>query len=164
MKITAVKLQHTNPSMGPHERIITFTMSNKEEHQEQFEQLLQGTTVNENYSLIDFLTADQARDEDTIKKIINTYTPAYLNEGQTISNFTITLEHGTEVLFSDLRTIQLGGYYSTFIPYLVKEGYRDERSNGSFKMPEPIPLPDESLPLFKTSLLEEDKGDHLTDS
>lgn len=129
MKITAVELKHSNPSMGPHETIITFNMSNNSLHEHTFEQLLQESTINKNYSLKEFLTAHAQKDSSTIQKIMDAYQPEHpLACGGTISDFSMTLQDGTVVTFHDLRTILLGGYYSTFIPYLVKHGFREEYS------------------------------------
>lgn len=129
MKITKVELKHTNPSLGPHERIITYSMYNNDEHEQEFEQLLQRSTVNGQYSMISFLEAYKDKDEETIKKITSTNEDKELPCGGVISKFTITLETGVQVEVNDLRTIYLGGYYSTFIPYLVKHGHKFEYSS-----------------------------------
>lgn len=144
MKITTVQLKHSNPSMGPHETIVTFDMSNNSTHEEVFEQLLKESTINKQFSLEEFLKAHVKKDKATIQEILKAYEPGKLASGGTISGFSMLLENGVEVHIRDLRTTLLGGYYSTFIPYLVKHGFRKEYSgwelspkikNPSLKLP-----------------------------
>ncbi|MFK7795902.1 MAG: hypothetical protein AB8E82_00505 [Aureispira sp.] len=171
MKITKVELKHTNPSLGPHERIITYSMYNNDEHEQEFEQLLQRSTVNGSYSMINFLEAYKNKDEKTIQKITSMNEDKVLPSGGVISKFTITLEVGLQVEVSDLRTIYLGGYYGTFIPYLVQYGHKFEYSNWE------KPIIDEVKPksfdkYFNSSIQkfieeeeeeEEAKGNHVSD-
>jgi transcriptional regulatory protein LevR len=170
MKITKVELKHTNPSLGPHERIITYSMYNNDEHEQEFEQLLQRSTVNGSYSMINFLEAHKNKDEKTIKEITSINKDKVLPKGGVISKFTITLEAELQVEVSDLRTIYLGGYYSTFIPYLVKHGHKFEYS--SWEKPiSPEEKPKSFDKYFNTSIekfLEEDdeeetQGNHVSD-
>ncbi|MGH1336167.1 MAG: hypothetical protein ACRBFS_08570 [Aureispira sp.] len=176
MKIISVKLEHSNPSMGPHERIITYSMSNQAAHETEFEQLLQNSTVNQAYSLMDFVKAYQEEDTALIKKITSIHAKERLPTGGTISEFSITLADGLLVKVSDLRVVHLGGYYQTFIPYLVKNGHRNEYTGGLgfgepplIKREELIPpkiahidsLAPEITVINKIDPLEE--GNHLTD-
>ncbi len=147
MKITAVQLKHTNPSMGPHERIITFTLHNTAAHEAEFEQLLNASTVNGTCPLSQYLTYHQQNNQVAIQQVLAQHEDQMLSCGATISTFSLTLNDGKQVSFYDLRTIDLRGYYGTFIPYLVKHGTRDERGNASFQkepfLEQPLPfLPD----------------------
>lgn len=171
MKITKVELKHTNPSLGPHERIITYSMYNNDEHEQEFEQLLQRSTVNGNYSMINFLKAYENQDEEAIQKITSMNKDKELPCGGVISKFTMTLETGHQVEVSDLRTIYLGGYYGTFIPYLVKNGHKFEHS--SWEKPIIEAVKPKSFDKYLNSSIqnfieeeeeeEEAKGNHVSD-
>ncbi|MGH1336166.1 MAG: hypothetical protein ACRBFS_08565 [Aureispira sp.] len=155
MYITTIELKHSNPSMGPHEHTITYTIQNQSSHEQEFEQLLQGSTINRS-SFLDFLAAHQAKDQTTLQAIFAAYQPRELSEGATISKLTLTLEGGHSIILSDLRKVSLGGYYSTFIRYLVAHGTKNESSS---KAPNLIQLRPNRPVVSK-----EAKGNHLTDS
>jgi len=126
--IQSILLEHTNPSLGPYERIISYSLTNSEEHKTAFDQLLNESKVN-SFDLKTFLTAYKNKDKTTIEKVFKADYNGDLNEGETISKLKITLVGGGEVQISDLRRTQLSGYYADFIRYLVKNGHRDEFSN-----------------------------------
>jgi hypothetical protein len=114
--------------MGPYERIVSYRLTNSEVHKAEFDQLLDGTKVNEAFDLKTYLAAYKNKDKATIDRIFKANYNGELNVGETISVLEITLVGGLEVRISDLRQTQLSGYYADFIRYLVKNGYRDEFS------------------------------------
>ncbi|MBL4649338.1 MAG: hypothetical protein JKY03_06360 [Aureispira sp.] len=126
--IQAIKLIHTNPSMGPYERIVSYHLTNSEAHKAEFDQLLDGTKVNEAFDLKIYLAAYKNKDKARIEHIFKANYNGRLNEGETISVLEITLVGGLDIRISDLRQTQLSGYYADFIRYLVKNGYREEFS------------------------------------
>lgn len=134
--IQSIKLTHTNPSMGPYERIISYSLNNSEVHQAAFNQLINKSTVNGNFDFQTFLTAYKTKDLATIDKIRSADYNGALNQGQTISKLQITLKSGVVIEVPDLRTTRFSGYYPEFIRYLVEHGFRDEFSaNGIFDKP-----------------------------
>lgn len=126
--IQAIKLTHTNPSMGPYERIISYSLSNSEAHKAEFDQLLNDTKVNQIIDLESYLTAYKNKDKATIDQVFKANCQENLNSGETISILQITLVGGLDIKVSDLRQTRFSGYYADFIRYLVKNGHRDEFS------------------------------------
>jgi hypothetical protein len=124
--IQSIELIHTNPSMGPYERIISYSLTNTEAHETEFDRLLKESKINRKFDLETFLRAYKNKDKETIEKILKADYNGSLNEGQTISILKIALVGGVNVQISDLRTTQLSGYYPEFIRYLVKNGNRYE--------------------------------------
>lgn len=125
--IQSIELTHTNPSLGPYERTISYHLTNGEAHKTEFEQLLNESKIN-GFELKTFLTAYKNKDKNTIDSVFQANYQGTLNEGATISILKITLIGGFEVQISDLRSTQLSGYYADFIRYLVKNGDREEYS------------------------------------
>jgi hypothetical protein len=128
--IQSIELKHTNPSMGPYERIITYSLTNSETHKVEFDQLLEGTIVNGKFDLKTYLTAYKNKDRATIDEIFKADYKGDLRSGETISKLNITLVGGVNIQVSDLRTTELSGSYADFIRYLVKNGYRYESGGG----------------------------------
>lgn len=126
--IQAIRLTHTNPSMGPYERIISYNLSNSETHKAAFDALEKGTKINGIFDLETYLTAYKNKDKETIDRILKADYKGDLNVGQTISRLSITLKGGETLQISDLRRTKLSGYYADFIRYLVKNGHREEYS------------------------------------
>lgn len=134
--IQSIELKHTNPSLGPYERIISYFLSNSEEHQAVFDRLLNESTVNRNFDFKTLVTAYKTKDTKTIDEILKADYNGDLNEGETISKLQITLTGGFTINVSDLRITRFSGYYPEFIRYLVQHGFRDEFSaNDIFDKP-----------------------------
>lgn len=122
--IQAIKLTHTNPSMGPYERIVSYSLTNADLHKAEFDQLLDETKVNGAFDFKTYLMGYKNKDKATIDRIYKANYSGSLNQGETISVLQITLVGGLEIRISDLRQTKLSGYYPDFIRYLVKNGYR----------------------------------------
>lgn len=142
--IQAIKLIHTNPSLGPYERIISYSLTNTEAHKTEFDQLLNESKIN-GFDLKTYLTAYKKKDKKTIEAVFEAGYKGILNEGETISILKITLAGGLDVQVSDLRKTQMSARYHDFIHYLVKNGHREEY--GQDEMPfnikeKPIQRPD----------------------
>lgn len=128
--IQSIELKHTNPSMGPYERIISYSLENAALHKTEFERLLNETKVNGRYDLKEFLVAYKNKDKTTIQQVLNLNSNKDLRQGETISVLSITLIGGVVVQIPDLRVTELSGYYPDFIRYLVEHGNRFEFSEG----------------------------------
>jgi hypothetical protein len=124
--IQAIELKHTNPSLGPYEKIISYNLTNSEVHKAAFDKLLDGTIVNGQFDLKTYLTAYKNNDKETTDKIFKAGYKGNLRSGETISKLNITLIGGGTVQISDLRTTQMSGTYADFIRYLVKNGRKYE--------------------------------------
>ena len=125
-----VEIEHTNPSMGPYEKIVTITLYNKDPHTNHFRELLEKTKINGLVSLKQYIQFHIDKNTDEIRKVRQAYKPESLNEGETISNLKFKLDSGGMVELSDLRYFRLSGYYrKDFLPVLVKHGSRYEQSD-----------------------------------
>lgn len=127
MKIRSFELQHTNPSLGPYEKIITITLDNSPEHQERILQFLTEAKVNNTISLEQYIQAVIQNNEETLKAVYNNTPKITLMEGESISNFTIFLEGQASVGFDDVyRRYSISHFYGNFTKYMVDHGQRLE--------------------------------------
>mmetsp|Transcript_16262 Transcript_16262/g.18091 ORF Transcript_16262/g.18091 Transcript_16262/m.18091 type:complete len:162 (+) Transcript_16262:125-610(+) len=129
-KVSSVELRHSNPSLGPHNKPVSITLSNTKEHQKEFSSLMSKTTLNGVCSLEKYAAEKMSGNEKIVEKVNKAVSKGSLNCGQTISTFTIFFEDETSIKVHDLRVMKLEGYYSEFVKYLVKNGKRREESFG----------------------------------
>jgi len=138
--VKSISIEHTNPSMGPHEKIRTFSLSNTPEHKSEFDTLLDKGTVFE-FSFREFIRATLDNDRKVLDKVQAGKDKTDRNdlpEGGTISNLTIYLEDKGPVQLRDLRYYRLGGSYHAFISYLVQKGSKSENSGRGDPQPEEL--------------------------
>ena len=130
IKLKSFEIEHTNPSMGPHEKVVTISLSNKPPHTEHFHKLLMETQVNGMVSLKDYIEFHLTKNSEQLKKVYEAFKSGDLNEGETISNLKFTLETGQTIEISDYkRRYSITGYYwKSFLPVLLEHGNRTEFS------------------------------------
>jgi hypothetical protein len=137
MNIIEVELQHTNPSMGPHETKTSYTIQVKD-FSEQVKNLLEKTIVNSKVQLGEFLKMMDSKDYNTLKTINDSFDPGPLNSGSTISLLIFTKDDRTTLTLTDLRLLDLKGYYQTdFLKVIV--------NNGSKYVSTPMSVRDDNL-------------------
>lgn len=147
MKVTSIEIEHTNPSMGPYEKIKTISLSNTTPHEEQFNKFLSDAKIF-NITFQDYLNAHISKDKkilDQISKGVASTDRNKLNEGATISNLTISIKDQPSVRLSDLRYYSFSGYYYDFISYLAKNGsaYTQSSKHELKDEPKPVNVDDE---------------------
>lgn len=129
MKLVSIELEHTNPSMGPHEKKVSFIYHlNNEAVVAQ--KLLDETLVNSVGTLREYVEGSLAKDHLRLKKFYHMIPEKDLTNGAVISNLYLTFEDRRKVELNDLRKISLSGYYiDTFRAILVAKGSRYESSS-----------------------------------
>jgi hypothetical protein len=149
MKIKAIELKHTNPSMGPHETTTTITLYASENHLEKINTFLNNAKVNNTISLVKYLEAYQTSDIKTINKVMSNAPKSNapkreLNDGQSTSNLTFSFEEGKSVT---LNKYYLTLFYPNFSSYMVKHGFIDQEEPwwNNIKKEELIPLSPKQL-------------------
>lgn len=136
MKISSVTLEHTNPSLGPYEKIITIRLSNAPAHEARMEQFLKEAMVNQTVSLEQYLKAVVTEDKALLQQVQDNAPNGPLMEGASISNFTILLEEQSSVAFYDVyRRYNLSHFYGDFTRYMVEHGTRTEGHMGDKILP-----------------------------
>lgn len=146
INITSLKLEHTNPSLGPYERIITIALTNSKEHQERVQQFLEEAMVNGTVNIQQYITAVLSKDEKVLQKIRENAPKGRLNEGESISNFTISIAGQQSIRFYDVyRRYSLSHFYANFTKYMVEHGVRFEGDKDDIfgKAPKPISTMDD---------------------
>lgn len=146
LNITSLELEHTNPSLGPYERIITITLTNSKEHQERVQQFLAEAMVNGTVNLQQYITAVLSKDEKVLQEVRKNAPKGRLNEGESISNFTISIAGQPSIRFYDVyRQHSLSHFYANFTKYMVEHGVRFEGDTDDIfgKLPKPISTMDD---------------------
>lgn len=129
MKIKSISLQHTNPSMGPHETITTVTLQVTADTTSRTAQFINESMVNNTVSLVEYLTARQANDKAILDQVAQNAPNGRLNEGATISNLSFYFEDGQTIeLYDVYRRFSVSHFYPDFTKYMVKEGTLSRRS------------------------------------
>lgn len=129
MKIKSISLQHTNPSMGPHETITTVTLQVTADTTSRTAQFINESMVNNTVSLVEYLTARQANDKAILDQVAQNAPNGRLKEGATISNLFFYFEDGQAIeLYDVYRCFSVSNFYPDFTKYMVKEGTLSRRS------------------------------------
>ncbi|WP_439490689.1 hypothetical protein [Algoriphagus sp.] len=129
LQISHIELEHTNPSMGIHEKIITIRLANNADTMGEINQFLSEAIINNSIPLSEFIGAYRTKNEEELKRVLTNFKPAKeLNEGEQISNLTFYFSDTTSSLtFSDVyRNYSIAGFYGKFTQYMVDNGSRTE--------------------------------------
>jgi len=123
MKIKSIDLKHTNPSLGPHEKITTVSLSVTERHLERVDEFLNQSQVNNTVSLYEYLKAVKTKNEEVLNRVFNNEPKNELNSGQKISHLLFYFEDNEIIELSDVyRRFSLSHFYADFTNYMVEEG------------------------------------------
>ncbi|UII26740.1 hypothetical protein LVD15_26170 [Fulvivirga maritima] len=123
MKISSIKLEHTNPSLGPHEKITSIQLVAAEKHASKIDSFLQSSKINNTTSLFEYLEAVETNNKQLIDSVLNNAPKNVTNEGQEISNLFFSLESGVTVTLADVyRRFELSHFYPDFTSYMMENG------------------------------------------
>lgn len=123
MKIKSIVLEHTNPSLGPHEVITEVTLVNSKAHSDRINRFLQEAQVNGVVTLHKYIEAVKSQDSPILEQVWQQAPNEALNEGETISNLSIHLEDDSVIRLDDVyRRFNLTGFYQDFTAYMVEKG------------------------------------------
>jgi len=123
MNIKFITLEHTNPSLGPHEIITEVTLTNSESHTERIHQFIDEAQVNGVVTLRAYIEAVSTQDAKVLNRVWKKAPKGELNEGETISNLHIHFEDNSSISLSDVyRRFNLTHFYAEFTAYMVEKG------------------------------------------
>ncbi len=123
LAIQAVRLEHTNPSLGPYEAVKIFRLECNEKHKETVHTFLTTSEINHTVKLYEYLKAIHEKDQKLIDKTIKNKPNNVLNQGEQISNLTFTFEDGSSIELADVyRAYNLTHFNPEFTQYIVKHG------------------------------------------
>ena len=138
MKITTIELQHTPPSLGPHETITTVTLQSNSTTAPTIQEFILNSKINQTCSLADYLEAELKDDKVLIQQIYANQPKNELNEGEQISNLIFHFEGGEIFEVSDVyRRFTLTNFYGKFSKYMVDNGSTTKKDN-TMERPEPM--------------------------
>ncbi len=133
MKIKTIQLQHTNPSLGPHEVITTVTLASNSSTEKEISTFINNAIINEACSLADYLNGIQEENQNIIKKVLENTSKKELNQGAQISNLIFHFETGKTLEISDVyRRYSLTNFYPEFTKYMVANGTITKEDNSMF--------------------------------
>ncbi|MCH7407893.1 hypothetical protein MM239_00670 [Belliella sp. DSM 111904] len=125
LQISHIELEHTNPTMGPYQRINTIRLSNTAETAGEINQFLNEAIVNNSIPLSEFIADYRSKDLDKLKKVFESFkTKKELNDGEQISNLTFYFFDTTKpLILNDVyRKHFMTDFYGKFTQYLVENG------------------------------------------
>ncbi len=129
LQISHIELEHTNPSIGIHEKIITIRLANNAETMDEINQFLSEAIINNSIPLSEFIVAYRTKNKEELKRVITNFKPAKeLNEGEQISNLAFYFSDNISPLtLNDVyRNYSISGFYGKFTQYMVDNGSRTE--------------------------------------
>lgn len=127
MKIKPIEIQHTNPSLGPHETITTVTLIVNNATVKAVNEFLKNSKVNNTISLYNYLDAEFSQNTQLLKEVKQ---KEELNEGSIISNLTFFCENGESITMNDVyRCYNLTNFYPTFTKFMVENGSITNQKN-----------------------------------
>lgn len=130
MDFQSVEIEHSNPSMGPHEVVTSYTLSTKDYKQE-LDEFLQSIKVNGRLSLGDYLRLLAEGPAAEAEEVRQAFKPDDLRSGATISALKFRLTEGKTLSLDDLRYYQLNGFRgSHFLNLLINKGHKYQSGAG----------------------------------
>lgn len=128
-RLASLALNHTNPSMGPHETRVTISLSVDENTKARVQQFLDEATINNCMSMSDFVAACSDNNQVLFEKL-DKYgpKPELKAVGGTLTHFTLSFNDGTpEIKLYDVyRDYNISKFYPDFTKYMVEHGIRLE--------------------------------------
>ena len=124
MDIKSIKLEHTNPSLGPHEVVTTVLLTVSESNRKKtVDRFLESSQVNGTLSVHDYIKAILDKNQADLEKVAAQAPKGELNEGETISNLSFHFENGVIIEFSDVyRKYSLTHFNPEFTSFMVVQG------------------------------------------
>lgn len=122
MNITSIELKHTNPSLGPHEKIVILTLPINVQTINSVSEFLGLSIINGVVELKEYLEAKRNNNIEVINKVEQRCN-FDLNVGSPISHLTFHFEDGKHVEISDVyRCFNISHFYPDFTQYMVDKG------------------------------------------
>jgi len=132
MNINTIKLRHTNPSLGPHEKITTVTLTISKVNMQTLENFMKTAMVNNTVTMSAYLEAVLSNDEKVLDRIGENAPKAPLSSGAKISTLVFELDNKQSVKLYDVyRQFSLTNFYPDFTKYMVDNGTIDTVEPGS---------------------------------
>lgn len=132
-KLKSIELKHTNPSLGPYEKIITVSLIVTEEHVERIEKFLQTSQVNNTVSMHEYLNAVKNENKEVVNRVLENAPKGELRVGETISHLSFYFEDGQVIRLADVyRRFSVTHFYGDFTKYMVEKGTIEESELGGF--------------------------------
>lgn len=133
MKIKTIQLQHTNPSLGPHEVITTVTLTANSSTEKEISTFISNAIINNTCSLADYLNNQLEENHEPVNKVEENAPKNALNQGEQISNLIFHFETGKTIKISDVyRRYSLTNFYPEFTQYMVANGSITKEDNTMF--------------------------------
>jgi len=136
MKITSIELEHTNPSMGSHETIITISLLASEQNTKRIIQFINKSIINNTTSLYNYFKALENNDVELLKKI-SSQKKDYDNDlpkGRKISNLTFHFASGKTITLKDVyHQYDLTHFHPDFTNYMVENGTKNSSTKSDEK-------------------------------
>ncbi|KIX20084.1 hypothetical protein SY27_16365 [Flavobacterium sp. 316] len=134
--VTSIQLEHTNPSMGPHENIISINLANNSDTEARINQFLNEATINNVMPLGEYILAYRNNDEKRSQKVEAAKNDEEnLKKGSSISNLVFYFSDGkTPLKIKDVyRRYTITNFYNDFTKYMVENGLRATNDDQKIK-------------------------------
>jgi hypothetical protein len=123
MNIKSIELEHTNPSMGPHEKRTIVTLTVSKDDSQKTDDFINKSKINNTITLYQYLKAVQTKDTDALNLVLKNAPNQKLNQGSTISNLSFYFEDGQTIKLGDVyRKFILTHFKPDFTSYMVEKG------------------------------------------
>lgn len=123
MKITSIELEHTNPSLGPHEEITIVALTVNTETQPRVDEFIETAKVNHTISLKEYLQASLDKNDELIKEVKDKGPRGQLTRGSKVSYLSFHFQGGESIRMADVyRTYTLSDFYPDFTKFMVEKG------------------------------------------
>ena len=140
MNIKSIELQHTNPSLGLNEKIVTVSLIVTEKHFKKVEEFLNQAKVNNTVFLEEYLKAVKNDNEEVINEVLNNAPKNDISKGSKISNLSFYFEENQVVELKDVyRKFDLTHFYPDFTKYMVENGTTDHKDSGKNSVQQILP-------------------------
>lgn len=130
MTIQSIKLEHTHPSLGPHETRTTITLTVNEDNSQKINEFIKNATINNITSLYEYLKAIRTKNTKILNSVFGNSPIGKLNEGSAISHLFFYFEDAPVIKLTDVyRRFELTHFKPGFTGYMLEKGIVDRDSS-----------------------------------
>ncbi len=125
--VTSIELEHTNPSKGPYEEIISISLTNSLKTVDRINTFFSESIINNTIPIGEYIDAYISKNKTVLNKVnIATRSNKELKIGEGISNLTFYFNENIAPLkLCDVyREYSLTNFYDDFTKYMVANGSR----------------------------------------
>jgi hypothetical protein len=133
--IVYIELEHTKPSMGPYERIITISLANSPKAHVRINKFLSESIINNSITIGEYIEAHINKDTAILSQVRSNFdSNKKLNQGENISNLTFYFKNYIPPLkiLDVYRKYSITNFYGDFTRYMIENGTRSVSSNNKF--------------------------------